>query len=324
MKIIQKLLLGFGLLSLVACASGSSNNDSAAQEAYVKTENSFYGIADYDVIEEEMDFMTGEENEPVLNQEKLVYSGSLSIETLNYEDCLKELRNHIRTFQGIIEYEEEYDNDRTWYYSGATSKGTRSIYLIVRIPTDDFYRIIEEMEGMGKIINRTTSVENITRAYYNNATEIEALEKQESRLLEMMEKAQTIEDMIEVERRLTEVQRDLSLKKNQQNSMDTDVKYSTIHINLKEVLEYSPDYQGQKTGTFFDRLNNTLKNTWGDFLYVLESILFFLIRLIPYVVIFGPMIYFYRKYRKQHPRQAKTGNRKPFFSKKKEDETPVE
>lgn len=105
----------------------------------------------------------------------------------------------------------------------------------------------------------------------------------------MLKSADKIEDMITVEARLTEVQTELNKQKTLLSSMDMDVDYSTINLNIEEVLEYSQSQPGQKTNKFIDRLKNTIVDSWESFVNTLEELLFLIIRLIP-VAILGLII----------------------------------
>ena len=71
--------------------------------------------------------------------------------------------------------------------------------------------------------------------YNDQSILIESLEKQETRLLEMMDKAETIEDMITIESRLSEVQTQLNQARNTLAGYDTDIDYSTINVQIEEV-----------------------------------------------------------------------------------------
>lgn len=105
----------------------------------------------------------------------------------------------------------------------------------------------------------------------------------------MLKSADKIEDMITVEARLAEVQTELNKQKTLLSSMDMDVDYSTINLNIEEVLEYSQSQPGQKTNKFIDRLKNTIVDSWESFVNTLEELLFLIIRLIP-VAILGLII----------------------------------
>ena len=54
----------------------------------------------------------------------------------------------------------------------------------------------------------------------------------------MMEKADTIEDMIRVEQRLTEVQTELDSYESTLKGLDNQVEYARVDISLKEVKKY--------------------------------------------------------------------------------------
>lgn len=66
-----------------------------------------------------------------------------------------------------------------------------------------------------------------------------AYKTQETRLLEMMEKAQTVEDTITIEEKLTELQYKIDSLQSSLNNWDRQVNYSTISLNVQEVGEYT-------------------------------------------------------------------------------------
>ena len=157
--------------------------------------------------------------------------------------------------------------------------------MTVRIPTEKFDAFMNDMEGTGKMTNRSENVQNISRQYSDNAIEIEALEKQQERLLQMMEAASTVEDMIMVEERLSQVQTELNQKKSRQSTMDTDVQYSTIYLNVNEVQKYTPVDSGIKIDGFWEALQETFQESWISFVYFLEQLALAIVRLLPYILL---------------------------------------
>lgn len=101
----------------------------------------------------------------------------------------------------------------------------------------------------------------------------------------MLEKCETIEDMITVEQRLSEVQYQLNNLQTTRRYMDMDVAYSYVNIGISEVMEYRQDSEPVKRNTFVDRLKNTLVSTGRGFLSFLEGLLFLIIRMAPYIII---------------------------------------
>jgi hypothetical protein len=170
------------------------------------------------------------------------------------------------------------------------------------------------MDGAGKVTSRSQNVENISRKYSDNSIEIESLELQQERLLEMMGKAETVEEMIMIEERLSDVQTKLNQKKSYRSAMDTDVEYSTVFLNINEVQEYTPVKDpGIQIGGFGRRVMETLEYSGKFFIYVLQSIILFLIKIAPFAVLIALIIAGIRAWRKSkglHPN--------PFHREKKE------
>ena len=297
---------GYGL------AGGSYNNSYMSEAAAAPAMEE---AADYDAKAEEPGAEPNPEEETgAVTGDMLVYTGSLNIETLNYEETLKTVRERIRSYQGIIEQEDEWDSDRSWTYTdGRKRTMNRSISMTLRIPTVSFDSFMNDMDGAGKVTARSQSVENISRRYNDNSIEIESLRKQQERLLEMMDAADTVEEMIMVESRLTEVQTQLNQKLSYKAGMDTDVKYSTIYLNINEVQEYTPVDDSVQIGGFWKKLWETVESSWIYFVYFLENLVFALVRILPYVLLIGLILFGVMRYRK-----AKGITTKLFQRKKKE------
>ncbi|MBO5144265.1 MAG: DUF4349 domain-containing protein [Lachnospiraceae bacterium] len=271
--------------------SGGIAYDSYAMsdEAYA-TQEAAAGSADASENQtQDMDSMT-------LLEEKLVYHCDLEIETLDYSGTMTSVKDMITKYGGVIQSENESDSGYNWYYEDyRKTSGTLHNYLQVRIPSANYDSFLAELDGVGKIISKSTSVDNISQQYYDTTTQIEALQIQERNLLSMLEQCETIEDMITVQERLSEVQYELNSLQTSKRYMDMDVAYSYVNINISEVMEYRYDSEPIKTNTFMDRLGNTIKSTGKGFLSFLEGLLFLVIRLVPYLLIAAVICFIFRK-----------------------------
>ncbi len=71
-------------------------------------------------------------------------------------------------------------------------------------------------------------------------------------------------------------------------------------------MEFRAQEEPVKKNTFADRLTNTIKSTYSGFLMFLEVVLFLFIRLFPYLVIIGIILFFaLRKTIKKHREEKK-------------------
>ena len=295
-KWMNAVTAGILVLTLGACGSRSADGTASESASYggdygIAAGNAYY--ADTAAMEEsagvEYDSAKTEESgteAPAITGDKLVYTGSMTIETLEYTETVKAIRERISSYKGIIQDQNEWDGDKSWYYTdGSTRTSNRTLSMTVRIPTESFESFMSDMEGTGKMTNRSENVENISRQYSDNAIEIEALEKQQERLLQMMDAANTVEEMILVEERLSEVQRDLNQKKSRRSGMDTDVRYSTIYLNVNEVQKYTPTDNQIHIDGFWEKVQEAFEDSWINFVYFLQQLVLWLIGILPFAVI---------------------------------------
>ncbi len=310
----MKRMILFAMVLLLAGCSGGTNEAAQAYPATGMAEsNAMYddgetpefassddGFSYRDNDEEEID--------PAKTSEKLVYRADIDLETLEYVASVKSIRELVAKHGGMIESERESDYDTSWY-TGSSQKGTRYLSMIIRVPSGKFYVFLDDMEGSGKITSRSTSIENITKQYSDNSMRIKALEVQEENLLKMMEQAETINDMIAVESRLSEVQYELNRLKSYQSNMDTDVAYSTIELSVKEVKRYTEEPEE----TFFHKVADRFTEGWERFVDFVEGLILLVIDLWPFVLVIAALawvkMHFFKDKKLFHFRKkAKNGN----------------
>lgn len=293
--------------------------------SYSEDVSADYEYNDDYVAESGQQISEGHDNtsEITLSQEKLVYTCDISIETTEYSDTMSKIQDLIKSYNGVVQSMSESDNAYDWYYSGYEKKsGTLSCYIQMRIPADKYEEFTNGLGDVGgKVISKNQSVDNISQQYFDTEITIASLEKEESKLLEMMDKASTIEEMIQIESRLQEVDAELMRNKTDMKYMDLDVAYSYVNISVREVVEYTKDDENRKTNTFLDRLKNTLEDTVKGLGNNLENLLFFIIMIVPYIIIVVAILLIYNKILKDKVKSLKRKRRERKESEDKEEGT---
>lgn len=303
---MKKRFIGIAIVSIALCLSGCGNSAgssvSYSEETYDQVGNSYAAKeAAYDSYAEEAavdaggymmegDVADTDNEESALRAQdgqKIVYTGSLSIQTLEYDKSTASIRRKIREAGGFSEAESENDNDYNWYRRSTGPSSTRNLNITARIPSEKFESFMDSLQGDGKVMNRSMNAENISQVYANKETYKKALEKEQERLLAMMDKAVTIEDMIAVESRLSEVERQLNTYKTDLSAMDKDVQYSTIYISLEEVKRYSDE---TPTVTFPEKVKYAFEDAINSFTEFCEGIVLFIIRSFPFLILLAIII----------------------------------
>jgi hypothetical protein len=114
-----------------------------------------------------------------------------------------------------------------------------------------------------------------------------ALQTEETRLLELMAKAETMSDLLEIEARLTDVRYELERVTSQLRSYDDLVNYATIYLNIEEVKEYTPVAEKTRWQKITDGFVKSLKGVWNG---ALDFFVWLIVNL-PYLLVIGAVAF---------------------------------
>lgn len=225
------------------------------------------------------------QTEEYLDSQKLIYTCRLSIETLEFDESQNQIMAILQKYNGFVEYSNVTDDAHGWYEDTYTkTRGTLTWHVKIRIPSSNYNDFLNGVSEVGKVQSKTEDVENITREYNDVATTIESLKIQEERLLDMMDSCNTIDEMITVEKRLSEIQLQMQRYQTQMNTYNADIAFSTVELTLEEVKQYKAEI---KEPNFLERLIDQVDLSATDFLEFCEFLLFAVIYLFPYGIIVG-------------------------------------
>ena len=285
-------------------ASGTVNY--AVPEAQLAMSNAMDGgysdEAVMDMAEEEMAYegdaavtaetapanSSGTSSEAKTADRKIIWSGYLRIESVEYEKTLQEVQQLMARYNAVVENSQEYD-DTSWY-TGSRQESSRSMIWNIRVPSASFGNFFEDTGSLtGQIRSKNTSSSDRTKQYSDTAVQIESLTIQQENLMKMMEQAKTIEDMLAIEDRLTEVRTQLRYLTNSNSEIDYDVEYSSVTVELQEVHVY----QKQEI-SYWERLKNAFGNSLIDFVEALGDFVVTLIYMIPYIIVIGLVLWLLR------------------------------
>lgn len=294
-KIITGLLTAGMILSLTACGSSSkssdlmdadysvASNEAAASEA-AAYEDGFGMTEGYDYAGNAQD--TGntvpeETADAVVADRKLIKTVNMDVETREYDKLLNAVENKVTELGGYIESLDAY-NGSTYY----SYRSTRNANLTIRIPKDRLEEFQNTVSELGNVTSRSENVQDVTLTYVDLESHRDALRTEQERLLQLLEQAESVEDIITIEQRLSDVRYQLESMESQLRSYDNRVDYSTVYLYIDEVEVYTP----VEEETVWERIStgfvDSLKNI-GEGLK--EAAIWFVIH-IPYLVIWAIVI----------------------------------
>lgn len=233
--------------------------------------------------------------------EKLIYSGNLEVETQSYTACLESLNVLLQEAGGFVEHSTYY-NGGDYNKDGTTSIGSRSATLTLRVPSGRFQDFFNRISTIGMVRNSQSQVENITAQYQDTGLQLASLQVQHDRLLEMLKKAEKVEDMITIESKLAQLRLQMDALQSQLKNWDTSVNFSTVKLSISEVVQYTP----QPSDNFFARLWRTVKNAVSGYGDTAEGLFFGLIAWLPYLLTIGIVWLVLRKPIKKLTKKVRT------------------
>lgn len=172
-----------------------------------------------------------------MQAEKIIYSANAMIETIDYEGCVQGVYDMVERFGGFVQSSSISGSD---YYSAARGRQSmRYASFTVRIPSENFDALTTSLSELGNVPFCDTYSENVSAQYYDVQSRLTAYKTQEARLLEMLEIAETVEDLLAIQQQLTEVQYEIDSLQSTLTNYDRRISYSTVDIEVQEVEEYT-------------------------------------------------------------------------------------
>ena len=285
------------LLSLCACGSSakSAQGNYARDAGYVESPAEAPAPMAEDMMWDEAEsyggfsaaeakYEEGESRAPDIDPEKIIYSADASVETTEFELTLEKLQALVQQVGGFIE--SSSINGSNYYSQSRGYANTRSASYTVRVPSERFQELMGSLSTLGNVPYTHTYTENITARYYDVQARLTAYKTQEQRLLEMMEMAETVSDLVVIEDRLSELRYQIESLQSTLNNWDRQVSYSSINVNVSEVTVYTPEATlsyGQRLGL---AIRNGLKST-GEFF---SNFLLWFLEALPALVILAVIV----------------------------------
>ncbi len=233
------ILATYMTAALALCACGSS---ASSKGSYMATESSVEAPAAGDGVYEEaaMDMAdskmaNGSEAGEVIDtsSRKLITTVNMSAETEDLDTTVATLESKVKELGGYIESSNIYNGSGNY-------RSSRSASLTARIPASRLDEFVESVEGSNNIVNKSVTVDDVTLTYVDIESRKKSLKTEEKRLLEILEKAETVEDIIAIEDKLANVRYELESIEPQLRSYDNLVDYSTVYLDIQEVAVFTP------------------------------------------------------------------------------------
>lgn len=203
--------------------------------------------------------------------QKLIRNYSYSFETTDFDKSLSYIEAQVTKYKGYIESSDTYGSSR------------KSSNMTIRIPEKNANAFIKEAGQIGEIIQKSESTEDITLKYYDTKSRLESLKAQHERILELLKKAESLEDIVALEEHLSDIEYQIDSYGSQLKVYDNLVNYVTINIDLQEVSQI----QVVEEDNVWAKISKGFSRNTEDVLMGVVAFIVFLITSIPYFIMIG-------------------------------------
>lgn len=250
------------VISLAACGAKSAdmeNGSFVTQESFDIMADSVGSDLKYN---SEMSASGAEvPSEQKSTEEKIIKTVELTVQTKEYEAYLAALTANVTKLGGYV---ENSTNHMGSFYS---ENSNRSSTYVVRIPADKLDEFLAGAEEKGKITRKTEQQQNVTLEYVDLESRINAYKTERTTLTSLLEKAESLEDVLSIQERLSEVNYQIESHTAQMRVLENRIGYSTVTLEIDEVervTEEKPTIISRIKNTFLDNVEE-LGEWLGDF-----------------------------------------------------------
>lgn len=260
-KILTLLIASLFIIGAIAGCSAKSNDYYTGGSTEAALGDGLY------------DSSSGTSN--VVTDRKLIRRISMDAETEDMDTLLSGIDAKVTELGGYVE-------SRSVRRGSSYTSYVQSRYatLTVRIPADRLDEFVSHVGGVSNVTSTSETSEDVTLIYVATESRMKALQAEEERLLTLIDEAANLSELLELEKRLTEIRTELESVTSQLRLYDNLVDYGTVNLSISEVTQYTPTEEP----TFWERISTGFTGSVKNLGVILTEFVIFFVCALPYLI----------------------------------------
>ncbi|MEV6941754.1 DUF4349 domain-containing protein [Streptomyces sp. NPDC051172] len=161
---------------------------------------------------------------PKLTASSIIRTASLTVQVKDVPKALDEARTTTENAGGYV-------GDET---TSRDEKGRERTRVVLRVPVDQYDKVLADLQGAGKLLDRTAKAEDVTDQVVDVDSRIKSQRASVARVRELMDRATRLSDVVELEGELSNREADLEALLAQQASLKDRTSLATITLSLSQ------------------------------------------------------------------------------------------
>ena len=226
---------------------------------------------------------------------KIIRTVNFTIRTQQYDAAYAALSTLVSNYGGTVE---------SLNLSGDQSAGSlRRANLTLRIPSEKLDAFVAGANDIGGVSNYSESSDDVSDTYYDLQSRLDTQKTKMARLLQLMEKAETTSDLIELENAISDTQYMIDSYTGQLNGYDSRVNNSYVYVTIRELS--NAEAVEEENVPLGQRIANAVKASLEAAGRAAQGFAVFFVAALPWLAALGVVIVIIRVIRKKTKKQRK-------------------
>ncbi|PCJ28062.1 MAG: hypothetical protein COA97_01950 [Flavobacteriales bacterium] len=185
-------------------------------------------------------------------ERKLIKEGNITFQSDNCKKTRALILHVANNLNGYLAKDDEYSSDYRIEHN-----------IIVRVPSDNFDKLLVNISASIKEIdNQNISVKDVTEEYVDVEARLKAKKTVEKRYLELLSKAYSVGDVLQVEDELARLREQIESTEGRLRYLKDQVSLSTLNITFYQTIDVA-----ETNFEFIEKLGNGFSNGFKGLLW---------------------------------------------------------
>ncbi len=213
----------------------------------------------------------GNQVQPAPSPQKIIRTVSMQLYTRDFEKDLAALQETLKAQGGYVEQSDISGDPGSRRYASLT----------MRVPKNNLDAYLASIATVGRMASISESQEDVSDQYLDVDTRLKTQQAKMDRLQQLLEKASTVQDILNIETEIANTQYQLDSLTGALRGMDSKVDYATLRLSLYE--ETRDVSVGQQS--LGERIRNAMADAWDAVVAFLGNLVVLLSIVLPYLLV---------------------------------------
>jgi hypothetical protein len=271
MKKMLLLLASAPVFIVISCNQEATDADEKVMLSEISLPKEKYYDKKADVS------MNAPSSKNIESSAKIIKKATLKFETPDLAKTFSTIQNAAKRYGAVIA------NDASGKDFGSSFRN-----LLIRVPNAHFDHFINDIgKGVTHFDVKQISQEDVTEEYIDVESRMKSKKKLEERYIQLLNKANKVSEMMEIEEKLAEIREEIEAKEGQLKYLQNRISLSTISI---EMYTLNPSESGA-TASYGGKIWNSMKEGFNG----LSNFVLSIIGIWPFILIFVGVYLWARK-----------------------------